>query len=55
MAMLAMLSTKATFSEQQRAEILALGQQQDKPTAVPAPAQADPAFVADMESQEAPF
>jgi len=45
--LLAMLSTKATFSEEQRAKILALG---NSPAAAPAPT-ADP-FVADMEAAE---
>ena len=45
--LLAMLSTKATFSEEQRAKILALG---NPPAAAPAPT-ADP-FVADMEAAE---
>jgi len=45
--LLAMLSTKATFSEEQRAKILALG---NSPAAAPVPT-ADP-FVADMEAAE---
>ena len=45
--LMAMLSTKATFSEEQRAKILALG---NSPAAAPAPT-ADP-FVADMEAAE---
>lgn len=53
--LLAMLSTKATFSEEQRAQILALGQKEDA-TAAPAEAKPDPAFVAGMEDTEgAPF
>lgn len=58
--LLAMLSTKATFSEEQRAQILALGKvakpPADPPAAAPAqapaPAQAVDPFVADMEAAE---
>ena len=46
--LLAMLSTKATFSEEQKAKILALG----KVNEAPAPAAAADPFVADMEAAE---
>lgn len=50
-ALLATLSTKATFSDEQRAEILKLGAQPEPdPAATPAKAADD--FVADMEAAE---
>ena len=50
-ALLATLSTKATFSDEQRAEILKLGAQPEpEPAATPAKAADD--FVADMEAAE---
>ncbi len=49
--LLAKLSTKATFTEAQKAQILALKPKAAAPAAAPAPA-ADP-FVADMEAAEA--
>ena len=50
--LLAMLSTKATFTEEQRAAILALGAKPEQ-AAAPAPAPATDDFVADMTAAEA--
>jgi len=59
-ALLAMLQTKATFSEEQKAQILSLKPAAEDATPAAAPAlaaaeQPDPEFIAGMDSQEAPF